>query len=137
MAINLKTKQDKTPCGGNLQSLIDVTKMSASVKFNDIKECDLCLTCPFRNICPVELTNNFKYIAVTAFTGMSIGAFPIVRETKVFVEIETKSGQVLRFDRISGVQTNCSNSRFANRVSPDEIPPLATNRPTSPPSKAN
>lgn len=64
-------------------------------------------------------------IDVYAFTGMFIATLPILKETKTFIEVESKGKIVLRFDRATGVQTNAVNSRYANRVDPDEIPQLS------------
>jgi hypothetical protein len=97
--------------------------LKTTLKFNDIKQVARCEECPFFELCPLIDREDVTYISVVAFTGMVIGIFPIVRDTLLFIEVETKKGQLLRFDRKSGVQTNCNNSRYANRVEPNDIPP--------------
>lgn len=55
-------------------------------------------------------------VTVRAFTGMLIGKFEVVRETKKLLVVKTKKGDELKFDKATGLQTNGNNPKFANRI---------------------
>lgn len=54
-------------------------------------------------------------VIVKAFTGMVIGEFEIVKQTKTKIGVVTKDGNKLIFNRMTGLQTNAKNPKFANR----------------------
>jgi hypothetical protein len=58
-------------------------------------------------------------VQVRAFTGMVIGTFEVVGETKDSIEVVTKKGDKLIFDKATGLQANANNPKFANRVECD------------------
>lgn len=55
-------------------------------------------------------------VTVRAFTGMMIGEFEVVKETKTQLVVKTKKGDELKFDKKTGLQTNGNNPKFANRI---------------------
>jgi hypothetical protein len=57
-------------------------------------------------------------VKVVAFTGMPIGMLPVVNETDKTLTVQTARGQTLIFDKVTRVQINASNARFANRLAP-------------------
>lgn len=54
-------------------------------------------------------------ILLKTFTGMVIGEFEIVKQTKTKLGVVTKDGNKLIFNRMTGLQTNAKNPKFANR----------------------
>lgn len=54
-------------------------------------------------------------VVLKAFTGMTIGVYPVVKKTKTSVSIKTKKG-LMRFDAKTGQQIGASNPKFANRI---------------------
>lgn len=54
-------------------------------------------------------------ILLKTFTGMIIGKYEVIKQTKTKMGIVTKSGNKLIFDRMTGLQTNAKNPKFANR----------------------
>ncbi len=54
-------------------------------------------------------------ILLKTFTGMVIGEYEVVKQTKTKIGIVAKSGDKLIFDRMTGIQTNAKNPKFANR----------------------
>lgn len=65
---------------------------------------------------PPVVIDGKKLYSVYAFTGMRIGELEVVAETEETIEILSKSSQALLFDRKTGLQINCKNPRFANRI---------------------
>lgn len=57
-----------------------------------------------------------QIVEVKAFTGMVIGWFKVLTETKDTVTILTKQGKFLDFDKNTDVQTNAKNPKFANKL---------------------
>lgn len=55
-------------------------------------------------------------VVMRAFTGMLIGVFKIAKKTKTYISVETARGQVLKFDRKTGIQVDAKNPKFANRI---------------------
>lgn len=55
-------------------------------------------------------------VTVRAFTGMLIGKFEVVKETKKLLVVKTKKGDEMKFDKETGLQTNGNNPKFANRI---------------------
>lgn len=55
-------------------------------------------------------------VIVRAFTGMLLGEFEVVKETKKLLIVKTKKGNELKFDKSTGLQTNGNNPKFANYV---------------------
>lgn len=49
------------------------------------------------------------------FTGMNLGEKEIVKKTAKVITVRTKGGD-LTFDAKTGVQTNCKNPKFANKI---------------------
>jgi hypothetical protein len=47
---------------------------------------------------------------------MPIGELPITAETKTTIEVQTSSGEHIKFDRKTGLQVNAKNPRFANKI---------------------
>ena len=56
-----------------------------------------------------------KTVVMKAFTGMWIGEFEIIKETKKTITVLTKKGE-LKFDRTTGIQLNANNPKFANHI---------------------
>lgn len=56
-----------------------------------------------------------KVVNVRAFTGMLIGTFKVVRETKTTLTVKTNKGK-LKFDKETGIQIDANNKKFANRI---------------------
>lgn len=56
-----------------------------------------------------------KKVVMKAFTGMWIGEFEIIKETKKTITIATKKGE-LKFDKATGIQLDANNPKFANHI---------------------
>lgn len=54
-------------------------------------------------------------ILLKTFTGMIIGEYEVIKQTKTKIGIVAKSGEKLIFNRMTGIQTNAKNPKFANR----------------------
>lgn len=123
MTISLKTTTVRTLCGGGINSLVDRTKKSANIKFEGISECHQCPVCPYRLMCPVDRKTTLKTIEVKAYNGLVVGMLPIVNERRTYIEVETRKGRIIRFDRTTGVQRNAIDSKFANTIDPSVLVP--------------
>jgi hypothetical protein len=55
-------------------------------------------------------------VVMRAFTGMLIGVFKIVKQTKTYIMVKTSKGKELKFDKKTGLEMNAKNPRFANRI---------------------
>lgn len=55
-------------------------------------------------------------VVMRAFTGMLIGVFKIVKQTKTYIAVETADGKTLKFDKKTGIQMDAKNPKFANRI---------------------
>lgn len=55
-------------------------------------------------------------VVMRAFTGMLIGVFKIVKQTKTYVAVKTAKGDLMKFDKKTGLEMNAKNPRFANRI---------------------
>lgn len=55
-------------------------------------------------------------VVMRAFTGMLIGVFKIVEQTKKVISIELANGTHMDFDPKTGKELNAPNPRFANRI---------------------
>ena len=55
-------------------------------------------------------------VKVVAFTGMELGEFKVVKQTKKEVTVLTKAGKELVFDLKTGYQTNAKKEAFRNRI---------------------
>ena len=56
-----------------------------------------------------------KTVVMKAFTGMWIGEFEIIKETKKTITVTTKKGE-LKFDKATGIQLDANNPKFANHI---------------------
>ena len=56
-----------------------------------------------------------KTVVMKAFTGMLIGEFEIIKETKKTITVATKKGE-LKFDKTTGIQLDANNPKFANHI---------------------
>ena len=56
-----------------------------------------------------------KTVVMKAFTGMWIGEFEIIKETKKTITVATKKGE-LKFDKATGIQLDANNPKFANHI---------------------
>lgn len=56
-----------------------------------------------------------KTVVMKAFTGMWIGEFEIIKETKKTITVATKKGE-LKFDKVTGIQLDANNPKFANHI---------------------
>lgn len=54
-------------------------------------------------------------IEIFAFTGMSLGTFPIVSESKNVTIVQTKKGE-LSFNTKTGAQLDAKNPKFGNKL---------------------
>lgn len=57
----------------------------------------------------------YDTVIMVAFTGMELGEFKIMEETESIVTVSTKKWD-LRFDKLTGIQLNPKNERFANKI---------------------
>lgn len=55
-------------------------------------------------------------VVMRAFTGMLIGVFKIAKQTKNQIVVKTATGKEMKFDRKTGIELNCKNPKFANRI---------------------
>lgn len=56
-----------------------------------------------------------KTVVMKAFTGMWIGEFEVIKETKKTITVTTKKGE-LKFDKATGIQLDANNPKFANHI---------------------
>ena len=56
-----------------------------------------------------------KTVVMKAFTGMWIGEFEIIKETKKTITVITKKGE-LKFDKATGIQLDANSPKFANHI---------------------
>lgn len=57
-----------------------------------------------------------QVVEIKAFTGMVIGWFKVLTESKEAYTVMTKHGKFLEFDKTTEVQTNAKNVKFANKL---------------------
>lgn len=57
-----------------------------------------------------------QVVEVQAFTGMVIGWFKVITESKDTYTVMTKQGKFLDFDKNTDVQINAKNPKFANKL---------------------
>lgn len=55
-------------------------------------------------------------VVMRAFTGMVIGVFQIVDQSKDHIIVELANGIQMEFNRHTGIQADAANPRFANRI---------------------
>ena len=60
-------------------------------------------------------------VTMLTFTGMNLGQFEITKAGKTKIAIVKKDGTQAEFSRETGIQTNASNEKYANKVV-DPIP---------------
>jgi hypothetical protein len=130
-----KVENTKTPCGGDLVLTTSKEHSTVSGKFVGIKIGTECESCAYKMFCLLQFnpTSRVKKtptakppvpapaepverVMVYAFTGMPIGELAILDDLKDVIEVETKGGQKLVFDKTTGIQTNCKNPKYANRI---------------------
>lgn len=137
-----KVTKVKTNCDGEVSLNVNKETGTLVAKFIGVKQDTLCTVCRFKEFCfivsgdiaaetntpletpkkvvtkpePVTLPEGTKTILVKAFTGMAIGELPIIVEEEDAIEVLTKGGQSIRFDKVTGLQINCKNPRYANRI---------------------
>lgn len=117
-----------SPCKGKIEYTIDKENTLVALKFlNPTPSEEICADCPYVILCsqlslpktaqkPPQLS--VGTIQVYAFTGMSLGELPIIKETKNHIEVQTKKGDILKFDKVTGKQLNAKNPRFGNTLTP-------------------
>lgn len=57
-----------------------------------------------------------QVVEVKAFTGMVIGWFKVLTESKETITVLTKQGKFLDFDKNTDAQVNAKNPKFANHI---------------------
>lgn len=57
-----------------------------------------------------------QVVEVKAFTGMVIGWFKVLTESKETITVLTKQGKLLDFDKNTDAQVNAKNPKFANHI---------------------
>lgn len=57
-----------------------------------------------------------QVVEVKAFTGMVIGWFKVLKESKETITVLTKQGKFLDFDKNTDAQVNAKNPKFANHI---------------------
>lgn len=57
-----------------------------------------------------------QVVEVKAFTGMVIGWFKVLKESKETITVLTKQGKLLDFDKNTDAQVNAKNPKFANHI---------------------
>lgn len=60
-------------------------------------------------------------VTMITFTGMNLGQFEITKAGKTKIAIMKKDGTQAEFSRETGIQTNATNEKYANKVV-DPIP---------------
>lgn len=133
---NWNIQHQDTPCGGKLQVSTAKEYSTVNLKFVGVVIGEACQACPFHIMCtlqfdgtpakpvaPKEEKPKGKTVVVLAFTGMAIGEFEVTAEDEAILEVTTRKGIKMAFDRASGLQMNCKNARYANRLLiPVEVP---------------
>lgn len=57
-----------------------------------------------------------QVVEIKAFTGMVIGWFKVLTESKETITVMTKQGKFLDFDKNTNAQVNAKNPKFANHI---------------------
>ena len=55
-------------------------------------------------------------VTMLTFTGMNLGQFAITKAGKTKLAVLKKDGTQAEFSRETGIQTNASNAKYANRI---------------------
>jgi outer membrane biosynthesis protein TonB len=55
-------------------------------------------------------------VTMLTFTGMNLGQFEVTKSGKTKIAIVKKDGTVAEFSRETGIQTNATNPKYANKV---------------------
>lgn len=55
-------------------------------------------------------------VTMLTFTGMNLGQFEVAKASKTKIAIIKKDGTQAEFSRETGIQTNASNPKFANKI---------------------
>lgn len=131
MTTTKEVKKQATLCGGELTLTVYKATNSITGKFTNIKVSGTCAVCPLRDVCAIQFNNGTPKsrkapeavkdiiepkVMVYAFTGMPIGELSVIADGTDVIEVETKGGNKLVFDKATGIQTNCKNPAFANRL---------------------
>jgi hypothetical protein len=125
-----KEESQPTLCGGSLHIKSSEAYSTVSGRFVGVKigpECEKCLV---RIFCHSQLAGRAnrprrpegppeepkKTVLVLAFTGMPLGWLEVVGETASIIEVVTRTGTLLIFDKSTRIQLNCKNPKYANRI---------------------
>jgi adenine-specific DNA glycosylase len=105
---------EKTLCGGQVEFSVSKEVNLVSSVFKDITPSPKCMSCPLSPVCTLTHSDENK-VLLKAFTGMPIGYFPIHKETKTIIEIQTAK-DILKFDKKTLTQVNAKNKKYANKI---------------------
>lgn len=125
-----KTERIAMACNGELQMSTSKQFSTVNVKFIGVKHGESCETCLFMKFChqqldiktdaqetpPTPPRPKGPSVIVLAFTGMPIGEFEITGEDEAIIEVTTRKGVKMVFDKANGLQLNCKTPRYANRI---------------------
>lgn len=124
---NVNVKEEKKMTKMTLKEMREIAKAKKIKGYNQMTKSQLQQL--FDDIAQIEAENTAEFlengkeqpaskdlVEVKAFTGMVIGLFKVVKETKTKLGVVTAKGDKLIFDKKTGLQTNANNPRFANRI---------------------
>jgi hypothetical protein len=111
----------KTNCGGDLHISVSKSTSSISGKFVNVEAGKYCNKCPYLIFCSAvklneEVKEKMKKVVLYAFTGLKLAELVVDKETKTEIHVTTSTGNKLVFDKVTGLQKNAKNPKFANRI---------------------
>lgn len=113
-----KGTSEMTPCNGAVNYTINQRAQTVTCKFAQLTQGAICTSCPWTKLCAQLFTPESpkKTVRVKAFSGMSLGELEVIKETNTHIEVKTTKGNVLKFDKKTGVQLNATNPKYASRL---------------------
>ena len=113
---NVNIKEEKEMTKMTLKEMREIAKAEGFKGYNQMTKSQLQQLFDDTAQIKAEEEAESNTVEVRAFTGMVIGLFKVVKETKTKLGIVTAKGDKLIFDKKTGLQINANNPRFANRI---------------------
>ena len=113
---NVNAKEEKEMTKMTLKEMREIAKAEGFKGYNKMTKSQLQQLFDDTAQIKAEEEAASNTVEVRAFTGMVIGLFKVVKETKTKLGVVTAKGDKLIFDKKTGLQINANNPRFANRI---------------------
>lgn len=113
---NVNIKEEKEMTKMTLKEMREIAKAEGFKGYNKMTKSQLQQLFDDTAQIKAEEEAESNTVEVRAFTGMVIGLFKVVKETKTKLGVVTAKGDKLIFDKKTGLQINANNPRFANRI---------------------